>query len=104
MERNTMKGISKTGILVVLAVASAYPVSALAYIGPGAGLSIFGSILAFLAAIVVAIFGFLFFPIRRLLRRRKQKASRVSPPPEPDQPDSIPASKREERPSRESGA
>ena len=50
------------------------PGIAFAYIGPGAGLSVIGSILAFLAAIVVAIFGFLFFPIRRFLRNRKLKA------------------------------
>ena len=49
------------------------PGIAFAYIGPGAGLSVVGSILAFLAAIVVAIFGFLFFPIRRFLRNRKLK-------------------------------
>jgi membrane-bound ClpP family serine protease len=55
-----------------------FPASALAYVGPGAGLSVIGSLLAFVAAIIVAIFGFLFFPIRRILRRRKQKAAQKS--------------------------
>lgn len=54
---------------------AAFPITALAYVGPGAGLSVIGSLLAFVAAIIVAIFGFLFFPIRRVLRRRKQKAA-----------------------------
>ncbi len=50
------------------------PATASAYVGPGAGLSIIGSLLAFLAAIVIGIFGFLWFPIRRILRKRKQAA------------------------------
>ncbi len=54
---------------------AAIPASALAYVGPGAGLSIIGSVLALLAAVIVAIFGFLFFPIRRMLRKRKQRAA-----------------------------
>ncbi len=54
---------------------AAIPASALAYVGPGAGLSIIGSVLALFAAVIVAIFGFLFFPIRRMLRKRKQKAA-----------------------------
>ena len=44
---------------------------ALAYVGPGGGLSIIGSLLAFIAAILVAIFGFIWFPIRRRLRKKK---------------------------------
>lgn len=56
------------------------PATAMAYIGPGAGLSVIGSVLAFLAAIIVAIFGFLFFPIRRMLRKRKQRAAAKEPP------------------------
>ena len=59
---------------LLIAVLAACPASALAYVGPGAGLSVIGSLLAFIAAIVVAIFGFLFFPIRRLLRKRRRKA------------------------------
>jgi hypothetical protein len=54
---------------------AALPASALAYVGPGAGLSIIGSVLALFAAVVVAIFGFLFFPIRRMLRKRKERAA-----------------------------
>lgn len=58
-------------VFFCMAVLSSAPV--FAYIGPGAGLSIVGSIVAVLAAIVVAIFGFVWFPIRRLLKRRKAK-------------------------------
>lgn len=51
---------------------------ALAYIGPGAGLSIVGSVLAFLAAIVAGILGFLWFPIRRMIRKRKEAAAKAA--------------------------
>lgn len=45
---------------------------AMAYVGPGAGLSAIGSFIALLFAIVVAIFGFIWFPVKRLLNRNKQ--------------------------------
>ena len=46
--------------------------NAYAYIGPGAGLSAIGTVLALLATILVAIFGFVWFPLKRLIRKRKQ--------------------------------
>ncbi len=56
-------------ILLFLSFSSA----AQAYIGPGAGISVLGSILGILGTIVVAIGAILFWPIRKFLRRRKQK-------------------------------
>ena len=47
------------------------PAVAQAYIGPGAGLSAIGSLLALVAAIAVAIFGFLWFPIKSYRRKRR---------------------------------
>ncbi len=44
---------------------------ALAYVGPGAGLSAIGSFLALIVAVIAGIFGFLWYPIKRLLRGRK---------------------------------
>ena len=49
------------------------PGEALAYIGPGAGLSAFGSLLALIAAIFLTIIGFIWYPVKRILRRRKTK-------------------------------
>lgn len=46
-----------------------------AYMGPGAGISVIGSILAIIAAVIVAVLGFLWFPIKRLLRNRRKKAN-----------------------------
>lgn len=62
-------------ITLALVLTVGAPATAFAYVGPGAGLSIIGSLLAFIAAIVIGIFGFLWFPIRRILRRRKQAAA-----------------------------
>jgi hypothetical protein len=47
----------------------------LAYIGPGAGLSAIGAFLAVVVAVIVAIFGFVWYPLRRLLRSRRNRTS-----------------------------
>lgn len=44
---------------------------AFAYIGPGAGLGAIGSLLGMIAAVFVAIFGFVWYPIKRILKGRK---------------------------------
>lgn len=65
-----MKTASLT--LYMCAVFVAAPSSALAYIGPGAGLSAIGTFLAVLGAIVLLIAGFVWYPAKRLLRRLKR--------------------------------
>lgn len=50
------------------------PLPALAYIGPGAGLSAIGSILAFLGVIALMILGFVWYPLKRLFRRIRGRA------------------------------
>ena len=47
------------------------PSLAQAYVGPGAGLSAIGSILAFLAVILLLIVGFLWYPIKRLVKGKQ---------------------------------
>lgn len=51
---------------------------AFAYIGPGAGLSAIGSVLALIGAVLLMILGFVWYPVKRILARRKQN----SPPPD----------------------
>lgn len=48
------------------------PSAALAYIGPGAGISVLGSLLGILGTIVIAVGAILFWPVRKVLKRRKQ--------------------------------
>ncbi len=45
----------------------------LAYIGPGGVLSAIGSFLALLAAVVLALFGFVWYPIKRVMRARRER-------------------------------
>jgi amino acid transporter len=46
-----------------------------AYVGPGAGLSAIGTVIAFVGAIFLLIMGFLWYPIKRLLKRKKANSS-----------------------------
>lgn len=51
---------------------------ALAYIGPGAGISVLGSLLSILATIFVAIGAILFWPLRKFMKRRKARLESVA--------------------------
>lgn len=57
-------------LFMIFAVSGA---DAWAYIGPGAGLSMLGSFFALLAGIGIALAVIIFWPIRQMLRRRKQQ-------------------------------
>lgn len=59
-----------------LAVTAALPVpdALLAYVGPGAGLSAIGALLAIIAGLAVAVGDFVWYPVKRLLRRRKRQS------------------------------
>ncbi|PQJ36510.1 hypothetical protein BSZ35_14370 [Salinibacter sp. 10B] len=46
--------------------------SAYAYGGPGSVLSGIGTLLAALAAIIASLFGFIWFPLKRLLRKFRE--------------------------------
>ncbi|MEM9736165.1 MAG: hypothetical protein AAF908_06125 [Pseudomonadota bacterium] len=48
------------------------PSLAQAYIGPGPGISAIGTFLALIAAVAFAIVGFLWYPIKRMLKGRKK--------------------------------
>jgi hypothetical protein len=41
-----------------------------AYFGPGAGLSAIGSLLSLAGAFIFAVIGFIWYPFKRLLRKR----------------------------------
>jgi hypothetical protein len=62
-------------VLAALAV-GIFATPALAYIGPGAGIGALGTIAAALGAIVLMIVGFVWYPIKRLMRGRKTVADK----------------------------
>jgi len=62
--------ISKlTLALLAPLVAAAMP--AAAYIGPGAGAGTIAVVLGILASVVMAFFAILYYPVKRLLKKRK---------------------------------
>lgn len=63
------KLVTKIGLVPMLMLATMGP--AYAYLGPGGVISGVGSLLALIAAVVVAIIGFLWFPIKRLIKRKR---------------------------------
>jgi ATP/ADP translocase len=62
---------------LVFCLAGLWPIAAYAYIGPGAGITAFGSLLALFAAILLAIIGFVFYPIKNFLKRRHKTSNAI---------------------------
>lgn len=50
------------------------PIAAYAYVGPGAGLTAIGTMVALVAALILAVVGFVWYPVKRLLRPKKPAA------------------------------
>ena len=50
---------------------------AMAYIGPGAGIAAIGTVLAFIAAIMLSIIAFLWYPIKRVVKKFKKNGKAV---------------------------
>jgi uncharacterized membrane protein len=61
--------------LLVSAMLAAGLQPAAAYIGPGAGVSAIGTVIALIGAVLLAIVGFIWYPAKRILRRFKGAAS-----------------------------
>ena len=49
------------------------PLPSYAYIGPGMGGGVIAIVIGFFAAIFLALWGILYYPIKRALKRRKDK-------------------------------
>jgi hypothetical protein len=66
----------RVAAMAMAALLLAMPQTAWAYIGPGAGITVIGSVLALLGAIVLAIVGLFWYPVKRLRARGRAKRSR----------------------------
>jgi hypothetical protein len=76
-----MRCVQQLSVVAILA-AAAFP--AFAYIGPGSGISVIGSLLGLLSTILITVAAIALFPIRKLLKKRAQKQLTEDPEsPEP---------------------
>jgi len=64
--------MNKFALLAVLAL---FPSMALAYIGPGAGLGAIAIFVAICVAVLLLVVGFVWYPIKRMLRNKKNAAT-----------------------------
>ena len=71
-----MKQLSFIGTFIfALLLVLFIPQPVLAYVGPGAGIAAIGAFFAIVAGVIAALFGFLWYPIKRLLRKHKKSQS-----------------------------
>ena len=64
-----------TGKLLIICTLSILvaPQIAIAYVGPGLGAGTIGVILGIIGSIFIAIFAIVWYPLKRLLKKNKQK-------------------------------
>ena len=55
-----------------------YPLAATAYIGPGAGLTAIGTVIALIGGVFLALIGFIWYPLKRLLGIKQKKKKPVT--------------------------
>lgn len=63
--------------ITLVAITMANP--AHAYVGPGAGLTAIGTMVAVIAALILAVVGFVWYPLKRILRKKGAPATKESP-------------------------
>lgn len=61
--------------IVFISLAPVIPGYAMAYIGPGAGVTAIGTVIALIGAIVLALVGFVWYPLKRFMSKKKAKQS-----------------------------
>ena len=71
-----MHTLKLTALLTVPLVMAALP--AQAYIGPGAGAGTIAVVLGILASIVMAFFAILWYPLKRVMKKRKAASAEAN--------------------------
>ena len=81
--------------LAVAACLLSLATSAEAYVGPGMGLGVISAVLGFLTAILLALAGMVWYPVKRMIRARR--AAAPAGPPDEGRPSPEPRSSGTER-------
>lgn len=79
MTENTKGYRRDAGVLGAAATLMLVATPAVAYVGPGAGLSLLGALWGVLFAIFAALAFVVIWPIRRLIKRRAARTYRMAP-------------------------
>ena len=61
--------MKKTNLIIILLSIN---IPAYAYIGPGMGGGVIAAVLGVIGAVLLALFGILYYPIKRMLKNRKK--------------------------------
>lgn len=62
-------------LIITALLLLASPLNAYAYVGPGLGLGVVGTIIGILFSVVLALFALFWYPIKRAWGRKKHKKS-----------------------------
>jgi len=68
-------------LATALTAAVIAPEAALAYVGPGAGLTAIGSVVAFIGVIALLLAGFVWYPVKRLVRAARGRQTEAGAAP-----------------------
>ena len=84
MERY-IRHMQLTRLLLISSTLAAMP--ALAYLGPGGAVSSIGALLALIGAVLLAVIGFVWFPLKRMLSGKSRTVDEDDDEPEDDERD-----------------
>lgn len=73
-----MKNIPLLPFFSLVVIAFCLPISAFAYIGPGMGAGAIATVVGILMSIFLALFAILWYPLKRLLKKKKKLKGNVA--------------------------
>ena len=69
-EKIFSRGVTVATVLMLAVCVLTFPISAVAYVGPGAGITALGALWAVILAVIMMVGGLLIWPIRAFIRRK----------------------------------
>ena len=64
-------------LIFITSIFSLITTSSFAYLGPGVGGGVIAATIGIIVAIFAALFGLIWFPVKRLLKKRKEKKDQL---------------------------